>query len=76
MCLAAVLFLSNIEFLASSVGGVGEAPDSFTDGVIIDDEYPLHTGTKLPLTLQQNYSCEPKKRNHSGFSIYKILREC
>ena len=54
MCLAAVLFLSNIEFLASSVGGVGEAPDSFTDGVIIDDEYPLHTGTKLALTPQKS----------------------
>ena len=51
MCLAAVLFLSNIEFLESSVGGVGEHPDSFTDGVIIDDEYPLQTGKKLDLIL-------------------------
>ena len=43
MCLAAVLFLSNIEFLESSAGvGVGEDP--YTDGVIIDDEYPLQTG--------------------------------
>ena len=53
MCLAAVLFLSNIEFLESSVGGVGERPDSFTDGVIIDDEYPLQTGTKLVLILRE-----------------------
>ena len=43
LCLSAVLFLSNIEFLESSVGGAGET-DSYTDGVIIDDEYPLHTG--------------------------------
>ncbi len=46
-CLAAVLFVTNIEFLESSVGGLGEEQ---TDGVIIDDEYPLHTSKKISIT--------------------------
>ena len=43
MCLAAVLFLTNIEFVASSVcSSIDDL--SYSDGVIIDDEYPLSTG--------------------------------
>ena len=33
-------------------------PNSFTDGVIIDDEYPLQTGTKLVIILREYYIYE------------------
>ncbi len=51
-CLAAVLFVTNIEFLESSVGGLGEEQ---TDGVIIDDEYPLHTSKNMSGYIQINH---------------------
>ncbi len=73
-CLAAVLFVTNIEFLESSVGGLGEEQ---TDGVIIDDEYPLHTSKNISgYVLINNYIGNKCTGNdHPHFPVYHVFKE-